>query len=110
MPETRLMTDQRNYLAAILAEQGQHRQRGLSRRELGSFLGLRPAGSVRQNLRSLPGAKQGTRQKAIGCLADLFQSGRSLPRPPYPRWRQWPRTIVAPTMAIALKCNRVSDD
>src|ERR1019366_3208784 len=110
MPETRLMTDDRNQLAAILAEQGQHRQRGLSRRELGSFLGLRPAGNVRQNLRSLLGANQGTRQKTIGCLAELFQSGRGLPSPPYPRRRQGPRVIVAPTMVIALKCNRMSDD
>jgi hypothetical protein len=71
-PQTRFMTDDRNHLAAFLAEQGQDSQRGASRREFGRFFGRRPAGDVRQNLRSLPGANQGTGQQAIGRLAELL--------------------------------------
>src|ERR1700736_6540087 len=104
------MTDDRNYFAAILAEQSQQRQWGRLRREFGDFHRLRPPSNVRQDLRGLPGANQGAGQNAIGCLADLFQSGRSLPRPPYPGRRQWSRAVVAPAMAIALECNRMADD
>src|SRR5450631_1746212 len=104
------MTDNGNQLAAILAEQSQQRQRGLSRRKFGSILGLWPAGDVPQNLRSLLGANQGTRQHLIGGSAERFQSGGSLPRPLYPCRRQRPRVIVAPTMAIALKGNRMPDN
>jgi hypothetical protein len=62
------MSDDRHPLAATFAEQAQYRQRGLSGREFRSFLGLRPAGNVGQDLRRLPGANQGTRQKTIGRL------------------------------------------
>ncbi len=104
------MADDRNALAAILAEQRQQRLRGLSGREFGNLLGPRPTGNLRQDLRRLPGANQGTRQKPIGRLGESFESGRGLARPPLSPQATAASRHRRANGGIALKCNRMSDD
>ena len=71
----------RNELAAILAEQRQQSLRGLFGREFSNLLGPRPTGNLREDLRRLPGANQGTRQQPIGRSGESFSSAAALSSP-----------------------------
>ena len=105
----RLMTDNRNPLAAILAEQANTAAAASPGKSSGASSARgQPATSVRicavcrARSRGLVSSRSGTLQKSLSPAAAL-RARRS-------RGRQRPCRIVAPAMAIALECNRMSDD